>query len=179
LTPPGRSTPTKANVDPEGTPAMPKISPWLWFEDQAEEAANFYVSVFPNSRILDVSHYPDNGPGEPGRVMVVTFELDGQQFNALNGGPQFQFSEAISFEIQCQDQAEVDGYWSRLVAGGGSESECGWCKDKYGVSWQVIPKRLGELLGDPDPARSRRALQAMLKMGKIDVAALERAADGA
>jgi predicted 3-demethylubiquinone-9 3-methyltransferase (glyoxalase superfamily) len=158
---------------------MPKITPWLWFENQAEEAASFYVSVFKNSRILDVSRFPEGAPGEPGSVMVVSFELDGEQFDALNGGPQFSFSEAISFEIHCEDQAEVDEYWSRLTADGGQESQCGWCKDKFGVSWQVIPKRLGELMSDPDPARAGRAMQAMLQMGKIDVATLEQAADGA
>ena len=157
---------------------MPKISPWLWFADQAEEAANFYVSVFKNSRILDVSRTPEGGMGEPGSVMAVNFELDGQRFNALNGGPAFTFSEAISFEIPCADQAEVDEYWSRLTADGGQESQCGWLKDKYGLSWQVVPARLGELLSDPDPARASRTVQAMLKMGKLDVAALERAADG-
>jgi predicted 3-demethylubiquinone-9 3-methyltransferase (glyoxalase superfamily) len=158
---------------------MPNISPWLWFADQAEEAANFYVSVFKNSRILDVSRTPEGGMGEPGSVMAVNFELDGQRFNALNGGPVFTFSEAISFEIPCADQAEVDEYWSRLTADGGQESQCGWLKDKYGLSWQVVPARLGELLSDPDPARAGRTVQAMLKMGKLDVAALERAADGA
>jgi predicted 3-demethylubiquinone-9 3-methyltransferase (glyoxalase superfamily) len=157
---------------------MPRISPWLWFDGHAEEAANFYVSVFPDSRVIDVSRTPADAPGQPGGVLVVSFELDGQQFNALNGGPMFSFTEAVSFEIHCEDQAEVDEYWARLTADGGEESQCGWLKDRFGVSWQVIPKRLGELLSDPDPQRAGRAMQAMLQMRKIDVAALERAADG-
>jgi predicted 3-demethylubiquinone-9 3-methyltransferase (glyoxalase superfamily) len=157
---------------------MPQISPWLWFDGRAEEAANFYVSIFQNSRILATSRTPEGTPGEPGGVLVVNFELDGRRFNALNGGPMFAFTEAISFEIACEDQAEVDEYWARLTADGGEESQCGWLKDRFGVSWQVIPKRLGELLGDPDPVRAQRAMQAMLQMRKLDVAALERAADG-
>ena len=156
---------------------MQKITPNLWFDNQGEEAANFYTSVFKNSRILDVTHYGQAGPGEPGAVMTVTFELDGQQFVAINGGPQFTFDEAVSFEIRCEDQAEVDYFWDRLTEEG-QESQCGWLKDKFGVSWQVVPAGLTELIGNPDPARSQRAMQALLGMRKIDLAEVERAAAG-
>jgi predicted 3-demethylubiquinone-9 3-methyltransferase (glyoxalase superfamily) len=156
---------------------MPSITPCLWMDTQSEEAAHFYVSIFPNSRIIDVARYPDVGPGEPGAVLTVNFELDGQRYVALNGGPQFHFTEAVSFQIDCADQAEVDHYWDRLTDGG-EESQCGWLKDRYGLSWQVIPRQLPELLGDPDPERSSRALQAMLGMRKLDVAVLQAAADG-
>ena len=153
-----------------------KITPNLWFDTQAEEAATFYTSVFKNSRIIEVSHYGDAGPREAGMVMVVKFELDGQEFVAINGGPDFTFDEAVSFQIECEDQAEVDEFWERLTEGG-EESQCGWLKDRFGLSWQVTPKRLGELIADPDPGRAQRAMQAMLGMRKIDVAELERAAD--
>ncbi len=155
---------------------MPRITPNLWFDDQGEQAAEFYVSVFPNSRITNVSRYGENTPGKAGTVMTVQFVLDGHDFTAINGGPQFTFSEAVSFHIACSDQSEVDYYWERL-GDGGSEGPCGWLKDRYGLSWQVVPAALGRLLGDPDPARAQRAMQAMLRMGKLDVAALEAAAD--
>jgi predicted 3-demethylubiquinone-9 3-methyltransferase (glyoxalase superfamily) len=156
---------------------MPKITPWLWFDTEAEEAAKFYTSVFDNSRVVDVSYYGDAGPRPAGTVMTVTFELDGQQFVALNGGPEFKFTEATSFQVPCSSQEEVDAYWSALSAGG-EESQCGWLKDKYGLSWQIVPTALGEVLGDPDPAAAERAMKAMLQMGKLDIAALRRAARG-
>lgn len=156
---------------------MPKITPWLWFDNEAEEAAKFYTSVFDNSRVLDISYYGDAGPRPAGTVMTVTFELDGQEFVALNGGPEFKFTEAISFQVPCSSQEEVDAYWSALSAGG-EESQCGWLKDKYGLSWQIVPTALGEVLGDPDPAAAQRAMKAMLQMSKLDIAALRRAAKG-
>jgi predicted 3-demethylubiquinone-9 3-methyltransferase (glyoxalase superfamily) len=143
---------------------------------QGEEAVNFYTSVFKNSRVLDVTRHGDAGPGEPGSVMTVSFELDGQQFLALNGGPQFTFSEAISFQVHCETQDEVDEFWSRLSEGG-EEGPCGWLKDRYGLSWQIVPTALPELLGDPDPEKSQRAMQAMMGMRKLDIAALRRAAE--
>ncbi|RKE22590.1 VOC family protein [Streptomyces sp. TLI_171] len=155
-----------------------KITTFLWFDHQAEQAAEFYVSVFRDGRITDVQRYSDAGPGVAGTVMVVTFELFGQTFRALNGGPIFTFNEAISLEVDCADQAEVDRYWELLTADGGQPSQCGWLKDRYGLSWQIVPRRLNELLADPDPERSRRAMTAMLGMGKLDVAALEAAANG-
>jgi len=154
---------------------MTKLTPCLWFDTQGEEAADFYTSVFANSRILDVSRYGEAGPRPAGTVMTVSFELDGQKFLALNGGPQFVFNEAISFQIDCRTQDEVDHYWDRLGEGG-EEGPCGWLKDRYGVSWQVVPSRLSELLADPDPETSQRVMGAMLQMGKIDIAALEDAA---
>ena len=157
---------------------MQKITPCLWFDTEGEDAARFYTSLFPNSRILDVAHYGEAGPREAGTVMAVEFELDGQKFVALNGGPQFTFDEAISFQIHCEDQEEVDRYWSAL-ADGGEEGPCGWLKDKFGLSWQVVPKGLRELLADPDKERSRRAMEAMLRMKKIDIAEVERAAAAA
>jgi predicted 3-demethylubiquinone-9 3-methyltransferase (glyoxalase superfamily) len=157
---------------------MQKITTFLWFDTQAEEAATLYTSLFPNSRITDVSRYGDAGPGAPGSVMTVTFELDGQQFTALNGGPEFKFTEAISLSVDCASQEEVDELWDKLTADGGEESQCGWLKDKYGLSWQIVPRRLPELLTDPDPARASRAMQAMFGMKKIDVKALEDAANG-
>ena len=157
---------------------MPKIFPSLWFDTQSEEAAAFYVSVFPNSRVVGVTHYPEDAPREAGMVMTVEFELDGQRFIAINGGPEFTFDEAISFQIDCADQEEIDRYWSLLSADGGSEGPCGWLKDKFGVSWQVVPTGMDQVFDDPDPERARRAMAAMLKMGKIDVAELQRAADG-
>ncbi len=156
---------------------MGKITPCLWFDTLAEEAANFYTSVFPSSRVTGISRFGKAGPRPEGMVMTVDFELDGQPFVALNGGPEFTFDEAISFQVSCQTQDEVDEYWSRLSEGG-EEGSCGWLKDKYGVSWQIIPTRLLELVGDPDPERSQRAMTAMLGMKKIDIDALEQAAAG-
>jgi len=152
-----------------------KISPFLWFDTEAEDAATFYTSVFPSSRIVSVSHYGKAGPRPEGTVLTVSFELDGQEFVALNGGPELTFNEAISFQVSCADQDEVDRYWAALTEGG-EEGPCGWLKDRYGVSWQITPTRLMELLQDPDPERSERAMRAMMQMGKIDVAALEEAA---
>jgi predicted 3-demethylubiquinone-9 3-methyltransferase (glyoxalase superfamily) len=157
---------------------MQKITTFLWFDDNAEEAINLYVSVFKNSKILNMSRYPSGGPGQPGKVMTATFELEGQQFMALNGGPQFTFTEAISLFVSCETQAEVDDLWSKLTADGGKEILCGLLKYKFGLSWQIIPTALGRLLGDRDPARAQRAMQAMLKMQKIDIAGLEAAANG-
>jgi len=153
---------------------MPKITPFLWFDGQAEEAAGFYVSIFPNSRILSVTRYGEAGPGPAGSVMTVVFELDGQRFIALNGGPQFKFTEAISFSVDCGTQEEVDRYWERLSLDG-EEGPCGWLTDKYGLSWQVNPALLGKMLADPDPRKSERVMGAMLKMRKIDIAALREA----
>jgi predicted 3-demethylubiquinone-9 3-methyltransferase (glyoxalase superfamily) len=153
---------------------MQKITPWLWFDTQGEEAANFYITVFENSRILDVARYGAAGPGPEGAVMTVTFELDGQKLVALNGGPHFTFNEAISFQVSCETQDEVDYFWSKL-AQGGEEGPCGWLKDKYGVSWQIVPTALAELVGNPDPEKAQAAMKAMLGMGKIDTEALQRA----
>jgi predicted 3-demethylubiquinone-9 3-methyltransferase (glyoxalase superfamily) len=155
-----------------------KISPFLWFDTQAEEAARFYTTLFDDSEITEVTRMPEGTPGPADQVMLVTFRLAGQGFMALNGGPDFGFTEAISLYVRCADQAEVDRLWSALTADGGEESMCGWLKDRYGLSWQIVPDRLGELLADPDAERAQRAMQAMLKMQKIDVAALEAAADG-
>ena len=156
---------------------MKQITPCLWFDSQAEEAAEFYCSVFKNSRITTRVPYGEAGPGEPGTLMMVEFELDGNTFTALNGGPLFSFSEAISFQIDCADQAEVDYYWDALTADGGEESVCGWLKDKYGLSWQVVPAGLPALVSGGSE-RSVRAMKAMMGMKKIDIAAIERAADG-
>ena len=157
---------------------MPReITPNLWFDTEAEQAASFYVSVFENSRILNVTHFPKGGPRPAGTVLTVEFELDGNRFVALNGGPEFKFNEAISFQISCETQDQVDNYWERLTEGG-EEGPCGWLKDRYGVSWQVIPTRLPELLNDPDPELAQRAMQAMLGMRKLDISALESAAAG-
>jgi predicted 3-demethylubiquinone-9 3-methyltransferase (glyoxalase superfamily) len=157
---------------------MAKITPVLWFDGQAEEAANFYVTLLPNSHVDNVSRSPADTPSGPaGYVLTVDFTLAGQQFQGLNGGPEFKFNESISFAVDCADQAEVDRLWDALTSNGGEESVCGWLKDRYGLSWQIIPHRLGELLSDPDPGRAQRAMEAMLKMVKIDVAELERAAD--
>ena len=153
------------------------ITPNLWFDTQAEEAAAFYLSVFPNSRILTVTHYTEAGPREAGMVLTVEFELNGQRFVGINGGPNFTFDEAISFEIDCEDQEEIDYYWEALTDGG-EESQCGWLKDRFGVSWQVVPTGMAELFADADPERARRAMEAMLKMRKLDFAALQAAADG-
>ena len=155
---------------------MTRITPCLWFDTEGEEAATFYVSLFKNSRITDVSRYGEAGPRPAGTVMVVSFELDGQPFTALNGGPEFTFDEAISFQIDCQSQEEVDYYWDALTEGG-EEGPCGWLKDRYGVSWQVVPSALIALIQDPDPGRSQRAMAAMMTMKKIDIAAVQAAAD--
>lgn len=154
---------------------MQKITPFLWYDTQAEEAAKFYCSIFKNSRILNTARYPEGSPAPAGSVMTVEFELEGQRFIALNGGPHFQFNESVSFSIECDTQAEVDRYWDQLLSGGGQESQCGWLKDRYGLSWQVNPKALGRMLSDPDKEKASRVMQAMLKMRKIDTAELERA----
>lgn len=156
---------------------MQSITPFLWFDNQAEEAANFYVSIFKNSRIKTVSRYGDAGPGPKGSVMVVSFEINGQEFTALNGGPQFKFTPAISFLVNCETQPEVDDLWEKLSQGG-RKDRCGWLQDKYGVSWQIIPMTLGKLMSDPDRKKSTRVMQAMLQMDKIDIAGLERAYAG-
>ena len=153
-----------------------KITPFLWFDNQAEEAAQFYTSVFKNSKILATSRYGDAGPGPKGSVMVVSFQLEGQQFTALNGGPQFKFSEAFSFVVSCENQQEIDYYWNKLTTGGGQESQCGWLKDKFGFSWQIVPTALGKLMSDPKKAN--RVMQALLQMKKLDIATLEEAAAG-
>jgi predicted 3-demethylubiquinone-9 3-methyltransferase (glyoxalase superfamily) len=158
--------------------AMPRITPNLWFDTESEEAAEFYVSVFPNSEITNVTYYGEAGPRPAGTVMTVDFVLDGQQYTAIDGGPEFTFDEAVSLLINCADQEEVDHYWTKL-SDGGEEGPCGWLKDRYGLSWQVIPVALGELLSDPDEDRARRAMKAMLGMKKIDVAAIQAAADQA
>ena len=153
---------------------MSTITPFLWFDDDAEEAMNFYVEVFGDAKVGEVSRYGDGGPGPAGTVMSATFELRGQQFMVLNGGPGFPFTEAISFFVPCETQEEVDDLWEKLTAGG-EESRCGWLKDKFGLSWQIIPNALPELLNDPDPVKSQRVMQAMLQMGKIDIEGLRRA----
>lgn len=158
---------------------MPKIIPNLWFDTEGKEAAEFYVSVFPNSEIKNVSYYGEAGPREAGTVLTVDFELDGQHYTAINGGPQFTFDEAISLMIDCADQEEVDYYWAKLLEGGGQESQCGWLKDRYGLSWQVVPSELEKLMTDPDEGRAQRAMTAMLGMKKLDIAALRAAADKA
>lgn len=155
---------------------MPKTTPCLWFDFKGEEAASFYTSIFPNSRILEAVPYPPGAPGPEGAAMTVTFELDGQRFVALNGGPQFSFTEAVSFQVDCATQDEVDRYWSKLSEGG-EEGPCGWLKDRYGLSWQIVPDRLIELLSSSDPATSGRVMAAVMGMGKIDIAAVERAAE--
>jgi predicted 3-demethylubiquinone-9 3-methyltransferase (glyoxalase superfamily) len=161
-----------------GDDAMPRITPNLWFDTNGQEAAEFYVSVFPNSAITGMTFYGEAGPGPAGTVLTVEFELDGQPFIAINGGPVFTFDEAVSFLIDCADQAEIDYYWAKLSEGG-EEGPCGWLKDRYGLSWQVCPTGMTEILNDPDSARAERAMRAMLDMKKIDVAALHAAADPA
>lgn len=158
---------------------MPTITPCLWFDTQAAEAANFYVSVFPNSRILEVTHYGPNTPMPEGTVLTVEFELDGQRYTALNAGPQFTFDEAISFQIDCASQEEVDRYWAALTADGGQESQCGWLKDKFGVSWQVVSRELIDLIFHSDPVTGGAAMQAMMTMRKLDVAVAREAVDAA
>jgi len=153
---------------------MQKITPYLWFDNQAEEAANFYVSIFNNSKIVNISRYGEAGPGPAGTVLTVSFELEGQQFTALNGGPAFKFTEAVSFFVDCKSQEEVDDLWEKLTEGG-EEQPCGWLKDKFGLSWQIVPTVLIEMLNDPDPEKARRATEAMLQMKKIDIPTLEQA----
>ena len=155
---------------------MQKITPCLWFDTEGEEAARFYASIFPNSRVRTITHYGSAGPRDEGTVMTVEFELDGQPFIALNGGPEFTFSEAVSFQVSCKSQDEVDAYWDNLVEGG-EEGPCGWLKDKFGVSWQIIPRALPRLLSDPDIEKAQRVMAVMLEMKKIDIDALERAAE--
>ena len=151
-----------------------KIIPFFWFDNQAEESANFYIDIFKNSRINNISRYGEAGPGPKGSVMTVSFELEGQEFTALNGGPQFKFTEAISFYVKCKSQDEVDYFWERLTEGG-EEQPCGWLKDRFGVSWQIVPTVLVDMLDDPDPEKSKRVNEAMLKMKKIDIKVLEEA----
>ena len=157
---------------------MQKISPFLWFDDRAEEAVNFYTSIFKNSKILNVTRYGEVGPGPKDSVMTVAFQLEGQEFMALNGGPHFKFTEAISFVVKCKTQEEVDDLWEKLSEGGGEKIQCGWLKDKYGVSWQIVPTILGEMISDPNRAKSQRVMEAMLKMKKIEMEGLKRAYAG-
>ncbi len=154
---------------------MQKITPFLWFDGNAEEAVKFYVSVFPKSRLVSTARYGPAGPGPAGSVMTMEFELDGQRFIALNGGPRFKFTEAISFVVNCETQDEIDKTWDKLLQGGGRPDQCGWLKDRFGLSWQVVPTALAKLLQDKDPERSKRVMEAMLKMVKIDIHALEDA----
>ena len=154
---------------------MQKITPFLWFDHQAEEAAKFYVSLFKNSKILNIARYGEGAPMPKGTVMTVDFVLEGERFTALNGGPMFKFTEAVSFLVNCETQTEVDRFWDRLTANGGEESQCGWLKDKYGLSWQIVPTVLARLLSDPDPVRAQRVMSAMLKMRKLDIDALKEA----
>jgi predicted 3-demethylubiquinone-9 3-methyltransferase (glyoxalase superfamily) len=155
---------------------MPKITPFLWFNDQAEEAMNFYVSIFKNSKAGSVTRYGDAGPGPKGSAMTANFQLDGVDFTALNGGPQFPFTEAVSFVVHCETQQEIDYYWDKLTAGG-RPSQCGWLKDKFGLSWQVVPDVLPRLLKDPDPKKAQRVVQALMQMTKLDIARLQQAAE--
>ena len=156
----------------------PKITPNLWFDMNAEEAANFYVDLFDDGRILNVARYPEGTPGPAGEVMTVEWELNGQKFVGINGGPQFQFSEAVSFMISCKDQEEVDYYWDRLTADGGREGQCGWLTDRFGLAWQVVPEGMDEVFNDPDPTKAERSMAAMMKMKKLDIAELRAAAEG-
>ena len=155
-----------------------QIVPNLWFDTEAEDAAAFYTSVFPNSRVVSVARYTEAGPRPAGTVMTVEFELDGQRFVGINGGPQFTFSEAVSFQITCETQEEIDRYWEQLTADGGEEGPCGWLKDRFGLSWQVVPKGMEEVFNGPDPDRAKRAMEAMFEMKKLDIAQLQAAADG-
>ena len=156
---------------------MPKITPFLWFDSEAEEAVRFYASIFKSARVGAIARYGAAGPGPAGSVMTIEFELDGQRFTALNGGPHFKFTEAISFVVRCDDQDEVDTYWEKLSAGG-QPGPCSWLKDRYGLSWQIVPTALIELLTDPDPVKSQRVMAAMMKMGRLDIAALRQAYEG-
>ena len=156
---------------------MQKITPFLWFDNNAEEAIKFYTSIFKNSKVGKIARYGDAGPGPKGQVMTVEFELESQKFIAMNGGPRFKFTEAISFVVNCKTQKEVDRYWDKLTSGGGQGVACGWLRDKFGLSWQVVPAILPKLLSDPDPKRSQRVMKAMLQMIKIDIAGLEQAYD--
>ena len=156
---------------------MQKITPFLWFNDQAEEAMNFYTSIFRNSKPGLIRRYGEAGPGPKGSVMTASFQLEGQEFVALNGGPHYKFTPAISFYVDCKDQQEVDYYWEKFSEGGQAQ-QCGWITDKYGVSWQIVPRILDDLLQDPDPERSKRVMQAMLQMVKLDVAGLQKAYEG-
>jgi len=158
---------------------MPNLTPCLWFDRDAEEAARFYVSIFPNSKMGKIARYPENLPGDrAGQVLTVEFELDGKPFTGLNGGPEFKFSEAISFQIEVENQAELDRYWTALLAGGGQESQCGWLKDRFGLSWQVVPKQLAQLIASEDKDKAGRVAAAMMQMVKLDIAKLEAAAAG-
>src|SRR5215471_18431533 len=157
---------------------MPKISPFLWYDTQAEEAANLYTSIFPNSKILAIARYGDAGPGPKGSVMTVQFQLDGQEIIALNGGPIYKFTEAFSLSVDCKSQEEVDLYWTKLTTDGGQEGPCGWCKDKFGLSWQITPTALPKMLSDTDRKKAARVMEAMMKMKKIDIAGLTRAYEG-
>ena len=156
---------------------MPQITPNLWFDTQGKEAADFYVALFPNSRITDVSYYGEDAPMPAGLELTIDFSLDGNEFTIINAGPMFKFNESVSFGIACKDQAEVDHYWDALVADGGEEGQCGWLKDRFGLSWQVTPEGIGELFMDPDPGRVQRAMAAMMGMRKLDLAAMRAAAD--
>jgi predicted 3-demethylubiquinone-9 3-methyltransferase (glyoxalase superfamily) len=158
--------------------AMQKITPFLWFEDNAEEALNFYTSIFDDARIVSINRYGEGGPFPAGHLLSATFELAGQQFMALNGGPHDQFNDAVSFFVDCDDQEDVDRYWDALLADGGTPTQCGWLKDRFGVSWQIVPKALMHYLSDPDPAKAQRVTEAMLKMVKLDVAELTAAYEG-
>lgn len=158
--------------------AIQRITPFLWYDNQAEEAATLYTSIFPNSRVVKALRCGPAGPGPVGSVLTVDFELDGQKFAAINGGPQHKFNEAVSFLVNCQTQAEVDQYWDKLIADGGAPIQCGWLKDKFGLRWQIVPTMLLKLIGDPDPQKSSRVMQAMYKMVKLDIAALQAAHDG-
>ena len=155
---------------------MQKITPFLWFDNQAEEAMKFYVSIFKNSKVVAVTRYGETGPGPKGSVMTAKFELNGQEFVALNGGPHFKFTEAVSFVVNCDDQAEIDEYWEKLSAGG-QKSRCGWLKDKFGLSWQVVPAILPELIDDKDPAKADRVMQAIMRMDKLDIKTLQEASE--
>lgn len=157
---------------------MQKITPFLWFDHQAEDAATFYASVFPNSKVGRIVRYGAAGPGPEGQAMTVEFELNGLAFIGLNGGPHFKFNEAVSFSVPCADQAEIDRYWGALTADGGAPGQCGWLKDRFGLSWQIVPQEMPELIGGPDPEKARRATEAMLKMTKLDIAELKRAREG-
>jgi predicted 3-demethylubiquinone-9 3-methyltransferase (glyoxalase superfamily) len=155
-----------------------RITPFLWFDNQAEEAANYYCSIFKNSKLGQIVRYGDTGPGPKGQVMIATFQLDGQQFTALNGGPRFKFTEAISLAVNCETQEEIDYYWEKLSADGGEQVQCGWLKDKYGLSWQVVPTIIGELMSGKDPARSNRVMQAVMQMKKLDLQTMKDAYEG-